>query len=72
MCIRDRLRSAATQLLSQGQQELAEQALAEAGRIEQGGGASAAGTKKLQYGTRKLTQLLEPIDLSTVTGAGQE
>lgn len=66
------LRSAATQLLSQGQQELAEQALAEAGRIEQGGGASAAGTKKLQYGTRKLTQLLEPIDLSTVTGAGQE
>jgi Ca-activated chloride channel family protein len=66
------LRSAATQLLSQGQQELAEQALAEAGRIEQGGGASAAGTKKLQYGTRKLTQLLEPIDLSTLTGSGQE
>lgn len=61
------LRSAATQLLSQGQQELAEQALAEAGRIEQGGGASAAGTKKLQYGTRKLTQLLEPIDLSTLS-----
>lgn len=66
------LRSAATQLLSQGQQELAEQALAEAGRIEQGGGASSAGTKKLQYGTRKLTQLLEPINLSSLTSSGQE
>ncbi len=66
------LKSAATQLLTQGHQELADQALAEAGRIEQGGGASSAGTKKLQYGTRKLTQLLEPIDLSTLSGEGQE
>ena len=66
------LRSAATQLLSQGQQELANQALEEAGRIEQGGGASSAGTKKLQYGTRKLTQLLEPLDIPSLTGEGQE
>jgi Ca-activated chloride channel family protein len=55
------LRSAATQLLAQGQSELANQALAEATRIDQGGGASAAGTKKLEYGTRKLTQLLTEI-----------
>ena len=52
------LRSAATQLLQQGQQELAEQALSEATRIEMGGRATSAGTKKLEYGTRKLTQLL--------------
>lgn len=63
------LRSAATQLLQQGQSELANQALAEASRIDQGGGASAAGTKKLEYGTRKLTQLLTEIPLPP--GAGQ-
>ncbi len=63
------LRSAATQLLEQGQSELANQALAEASRIDQGGGASAAGTKKLEYGTRKLTQLLTEIPLPP--GAGQ-
>ncbi len=57
------LRSAATQLLEQGQADLANQALAEANRIDQGGGASAAGTKKLEYGTRKLTQLLTEIPL---------
>ena len=55
------LKSAATQLLEQGQPELANQALAEAARIDQGGGASSAGTKKLEYGTRKLTQLLPQI-----------
>lgn len=57
------LRSAATQLLQQGQTELANQALAEAATIEGGGGASSAGTKKLEYGTRKLTQLLDQIPM---------
>lgn len=55
------LRSAATQLLQQGQQELANQALSEATRIEMGGRATSAGTKKLEYGTRKLTQLLDTL-----------
>ncbi|MGM9991821.1 MAG: VWA domain-containing protein [Candidatus Bruticola sp.] len=55
------LRSAATQLLQQGQQELANQALSEADRLERGSAASAAGTKKLEYGTRKLTQLLSEL-----------
>ncbi len=55
------LRSAATQLLQQGQKELADQALAEATRIERGAAATAAGTKKLEYGTRKLTQLLDSV-----------
>lgn len=55
------LRSAATQLLQQGQKELADQALAEASRIERGAGATSAGTKKLEYGTRKLTQLLDQV-----------
>ncbi|MBQ7529016.1 VWA domain-containing protein [bacterium] len=55
------LRSAATQLLQQGQEELANQALSEATRLEQGSAATSAGTKKLEYGTRKLTQLLDTI-----------
>lgn len=55
------LRSAATQLLQQGQKDLAEQAMAEATRIERGVAATAAGTKKLEYGTRKLTQLLDSV-----------
>ncbi|MBQ7502955.1 VWA domain-containing protein [bacterium] len=55
------LRSAATQLLQQGQEELANQALEEAGRLEMGGGTTSAGTKKLEYGTRKLTQLLDTV-----------
>lgn len=55
------LRSAATTLLDHGHKELADQALAEAQRIEKGGGATAAGTKKLEYGTRKLTQLLDQL-----------
>ena len=52
------LRAAATTLLDKGQAELAEQALQQATRIETGSAATSAGTKKLQYGTRKLTQLL--------------
>ncbi|MCR4783951.1 MAG: VWA domain-containing protein [bacterium] len=55
------LRSAATQLLQQGQKELADQALSEASRIENGSRTTSAGTKKLEYGTRKLTQLLSEV-----------
>ncbi len=55
------LQSAATQLLNQGQSELAEQAFLEAGRIAKGSQATSHGKKKLQYGTRKLTQLLPEI-----------
>jgi len=55
------LRSAATQLLQQGHKELADQAMAEATRIERGAAATSAGTKKLEYGTRKLTQLLDSV-----------
>jgi len=55
------LRSAATQLLQQGHKDLADQALAEATRIESGAAATSAGTKKLEYGTRKLTQLLDSV-----------
>ncbi|NDD26737.1 MAG: VWA domain-containing protein [Proteobacteria bacterium] len=57
------LRSAATTLLERGQGDLAQQALQEAQRIETGAAASSAGTKKLQYGTRKLTQLLDQVPL---------
>lgn len=57
------LRSAATTLLDHGQKELADQALAEAQRIEKGAAASSAGTKKLEYGTRKLTQLLDQLPM---------
>ncbi len=54
-----KLRAAATRLLEMGEEELAQTALAEAERLEKGEGLSAAGTKKLRYGTRKLTQKLE-------------
>jgi Ca-activated chloride channel family protein len=54
-----KLRAAATRLLDLGQGDLAAAAQAEAQRLEQGQGMSAAGTKKLQYGTRKLTQRLD-------------
>ncbi|MDQ7823110.1 MAG: VWA domain-containing protein [Candidatus Eremiobacteraeota bacterium] len=57
------LRSAATTLLDHGHKELADQALAEAQRIEKGTGATSAGTKKLEYGTRKLTQLLDQLPM---------
>ncbi len=66
------LRSAATQLLQQGQKDLADQAMAEAGRIEGGGGATSAGTKKLEYGTRKLTQLLDQIPMPEAAAPKQE
>lgn len=55
------LRSAATTLLQHGQKELADQAMEEAGRIEAGSKMTSKGTKKLEYGTRKLTQLLDQL-----------
>jgi Ca-activated chloride channel homolog len=53
------LRTAATRLLSLGETELAEAAAQEIANLEQHGQLSAAGAKKLQYGTRKLTQRLD-------------
>jgi Ca-activated chloride channel homolog len=54
-----KLRAAATRLLEMGEGDLAAAAQEEANRLEQGQGMSAAGTKKLQYQTRKLTQKLD-------------
>jgi Ca-activated chloride channel family protein len=54
-----KLRAAATRLLNMGEDELAEAALQEAENLERQGQLSAAGTKKLRYETRKLTQKLE-------------
>jgi Ca-activated chloride channel family protein len=54
-----KLRAAATRLLDMGEGDLAAAAEEEAKRLEQGQEMSAAGTKKLQYGTRKLTQRLD-------------
>lgn len=54
-----KLREAATRLLAMGETELAAAATEEATNIEQQGQMSATGTKKLQYGTRKLTQRLD-------------
>ncbi|MGQ9468059.1 MAG: vWA domain-containing protein [Anaerolineae bacterium] len=54
-----KLRAAATRLLELGEEELARTALEEARRLEEGKGLSSAGTKKLRYETRKLTQKLE-------------
>ena len=54
-----KLRAAATRLLEMGEAELATAAEEEAKRLEQGQAMSAAGTKKLQYETRKLTQKLD-------------
>lgn len=59
------LKAAATTLLERGQTELANQAMAEAGRIESGAGVSSSGTKKLEYGTRKLTQMLDQFPPET-------
>lgn len=53
------LRTAATRLLSLGETELADAAAQEIANLELQGQLSAAGTKKLQYGTRKLTQRLD-------------
>lgn len=55
-----KLRAAATRLLEMGEGDLAAAAQEEADRLDQGQDMSAAGTKKLQYQTRKLTQKLEP------------
>lgn len=55
------LRSAATTLLQHGQKDLADQAIEEAKRIEKGSRMTSRGTKKLEYGTRKLTQLLDQL-----------
>ncbi|MCE1246581.1 MAG: VWA domain-containing protein [Firmicutes bacterium] len=55
------LRSAATTLLQHGQKDLADQAIEEAKRIESGARMTSKGTKKLEYGTRKLTQLLDQL-----------
>jgi Ca-activated chloride channel family protein len=53
-----KLRAAATRLLNMGEDELAQAALQEAENLERQGQLSAAGTKKLRYETRKLTQKL--------------
>jgi len=54
-----KLREAATRLLEMGESELAAEAEKEAVNLEEQGEMSATGTKKLQYGTRKLTQRLD-------------
>jgi len=53
------LRTAATRLLNMGEVELAQAAQQEAANLEQQGQMSPGGTKKLSYGTRKLTQRLD-------------
>ncbi|UCD85032.1 MAG: VWA domain-containing protein, partial [Deltaproteobacteria bacterium] len=58
-----KLRAAATRLLDLGELELSEATKKEAENLEKLGKMSPAGTKKLQYGTRKLTQKLNPEDL---------
>lgn len=54
-----KLRSAATRLMNMGEEELAEAALQEIENLQKQGRMSTTGTKKLRYGTRKLTQKLE-------------
>ncbi len=56
------LRTAATRLLNLGEVELAQAAQQEADNLQQQGQMSAGGTKKLQYGTRKLTQRVDDLD----------
>jgi len=51
-----KLRSAATMLLDLGEDDLAEAAEQEIRSLRKTGAFTAAGTKKLEYGTRKLTQ----------------
>jgi Ca-activated chloride channel family protein len=53
-----KLRQAATRLLELGENDLAQQAMLETQNLQQQGQMSGAGTKRLQYGTRKLTQKL--------------
>jgi Ca-activated chloride channel family protein len=54
-----KLQSAATVLLNLGEDGLAEAAEREILSLEKTGTLTSAGTKKLEYGTRKLTQVLE-------------
>ncbi|HYP41532.1 MAG TPA: hypothetical protein VEX13_14325 [Chloroflexia bacterium] len=54
-----KLRAAATRLLSVGEANLAEAVEAEAARVEQSGQVSPENAKELRYATRKLTQRLE-------------
>jgi Ca-activated chloride channel family protein len=54
-----KLKQAATQLLNLGETQLAQAAMQEAQNLQQQGQMSAAGTKRLSYGTRKLTQALD-------------
>ncbi len=51
-----KLRAAATRLISLGETELARAAMQEASNLEMNGQMSAAGTKRLRYDTRRLTQ----------------
>ena len=54
-----KLQSAATVLLNLGEDDLAEAAEKEILSLKRTGAFTAAGTKKLEYGTRKLTQALK-------------
>ncbi len=54
-----KLQTAATRLLDMGEAGLAQVAQDEADNLQKQGAMSALGTKKLQYGTRKLTQRLD-------------
>jgi Ca-activated chloride channel family protein len=56
-----KLRAAATRLLELGETDLAQAASAEADNLAQSGQMTAAGTKKLHYQTRKLTQRLPDL-----------
>lgn len=53
-----KLQSAATVFLNMGEDELAEAVEKEITALQRTGSMTAAGTKKLEYGTRKLTQVL--------------
>ncbi|GIL15514.1 MAG: VWA domain-containing protein [Chloroflexota bacterium] len=55
-----KLKAAATRLLNIGESQLAQDAMQEADNLQQQGQMSSAGTKRLNYGTRKLTQQLDP------------
>lgn len=55
------LRAAATRLLNLGEVDLAQAAQQEVINLEQQGQMSAGGTKKLSYGTRKLTHRIEDM-----------
>ncbi|HET6314539.1 MAG TPA: VWA domain-containing protein, partial [Chloroflexia bacterium] len=54
-----RLRAAATRLLTVGETDLAQAVEAEAARLESSGQVSPEGAKEIRYATRKLTQRLE-------------